>query len=301
MRTKVLPAAVLGLAALSLAAAAPQDDQAYEFPVKYAINDLLRYKVAMNMSMEMKPEKGESPMPRMDMRMSFVVRMKTVAVKPDGGAVIVTTAESGTATSMGQPVPIPKTPPVTQEVDSRGRVVRVRGLEKAVGPMADLSQLFSMRSMPMQGFALPDHPVKIGETWETEIPFPPGEAKAKVVNTLVGTETVGSQETLKVRSVWTVPFDMKMGNAGTPVKDDSQAMMFMKGGMEITMLSNVLQADSRLVKTQGQFKAAIDMLLQGQAAAHSPFGSRIAMSLSGATTVSLVSAGKVGPPRKAGR
>src|SRR5205085_2372886 len=162
--------AVLGVAAaMNIGPAVAQDQAAdpsktYKLEAKYGIGDLLRYKMQMTMNIEMKPEKGDSPIPPMETTATATMRMKTVGIKPDGTAVIVSRVEEGKTTAMGQERDMKGMPETTMEIDRRG-MMKMHGLEKAPG-MEAIGKMFNMSQMPSMGAILPDHPVKVGESWD---------------------------------------------------------------------------------------------------------------------------------------
>jgi len=284
-----------------------QDSQAdpnktYDIKAKYAVGDLLKYSMRMNMDMAMTVPNGTSPFPGGKMEMSSDLKYKTVAVKPDGGAVLVVTTENAKGTMAGNSLPVPQTPPITMDVDSRG-VATVRSAENLPGGAA-ISQVMNMNRMPAMGVVLPDHPVKVGDSWGTETPTPIG--KIKIDCTLLGTEPVGGAETLRIKITTTVPLSMKMGPTGAPTEDADKAMMEMTGSVVSTNILNLLAENSRIVKMVGDFTSGVKMEMKGEAASKSPFGSEMNMKMDGKMLMNLVSAGKVSsdaaapadPPKK---
>jgi hypothetical protein len=283
-----------GLLAVSAALAQDTNTQAdpnktYDLKAKYSVGDLLSYKMQMDMNMEMKGQNGSSPFPGGKMEMSSDVRYKTVGIRPDGTAVIVMQTQNGKGTMAGNALPVPETPPITMEIDSRG-IGKVRGMENVPGGQA-LSQMFNMNRVPTMGVVLPDHPVKVGDTWNAEIPSPMGAIKIDC--TLLGTEPVGGKETLRVKMTTTMPLDMKMGAGGKPVTEAEQAMMVMTGNAITNSILNILPDNARLVKMAGDMSTNMKMEIKGEAASQSPFGSEMNMKVDGKMSMNLVSAGRV--------
>src|SRR5438067_2040393 len=140
--------AVLGTAAaINIAPATAQDQPAdpnksYKLEARYSVGDLLKYKMQMTMAMEMKPEKGDSPIPPMESTATATMRLKTVGIRPDGTAVIVSRVEEGKATAMGQERDMKGMPETTMEIDRRG-MMKLHGVEKAPG-MEAIGKLFKM-------------------------------------------------------------------------------------------------------------------------------------------------------------
>jgi hypothetical protein len=273
-------------------AATTQDPNRTFTPVaKYAVGDLLKYRLSMAMNMEMVVPGGESPMPPMSVSNTSTVAMKTAGIKPDGAAVIVITTTSGKTTMNGQERAMPQTPPVTMEVDKRG-IAKMRGMEKIPGAEA-LGEFMNMTRMPTMGAVLPDHPVKVGESWEAELPAPMGGKTMKVVSTLLGVEMIGNQETLKIKQDLTMPLQMGIGKEGKPTRDMDGAMMTMTGSITSSNVMNVLESGARLLRLVGDSNADIEMRLKGETAKQSPFGDTMNMKMGMKMKMDLLSAGKV--------
>jgi hypothetical protein len=289
---------LLGAALLACALPLPAQDQpsdqskTYTLEAKYAVGDLLTYKMQMNLTIEITAASGQSPFPGGEVTMNALMRMKTTGIKPDGTAVLSTQMQDAEMTFMGSTMPMPQSPPMVMEADRRG-MMKMRNLEKMPGG-AMLGQMMNFNQMPGMGVVLPDHPVRIGDSWEAEIPyFTTTTEKAKVVCTLLAVEQIGGQETLKIKQVMTVPFVMSIGKNGQPTKDAAQAMMTMNGKFTVNGLYNILPENARLVRTVGDIIGGFAMELKGEAAQQSPFGSGMNMKMNGKLTMALTSAAKV--------
>lgn len=285
----IVAASLVPVAALAQDAAA---DRSYTLVMKGAVGDLVRYKTQTNMKMVMKGANGESPLPMPPETSSELIhRVKTVAVKPDGSMVQVTTMESGNMKVMGQSIEMPATPPITMEVDRFGRAA-VRSSEKLPGAQI-LNQFMNMNQVPSSGFIFPDHPVKIGDSWQTTIPAPSGAGKMQITSTLLGTEEVGGRQTLKIKQVTELPLDLKVGADQKPAADEASAAMVMKGNIAVNSIANIMPGNGRLVKAVGDIDMKMQMTLKGDAAKSSPFGDTLSVTGSGTYTMSLLSEGKV--------
>ena len=150
--------------------------------------------------------------------------------------------------------------------------------------------------MPATGILLPDHPVKLGDTWQDEQPFPIGDTKGKITCTLLSTESIQGQDTLKIKQLWVVPIVMSIGMDGKPTKDEASAFMIMNGQVTIESTANLLPANARVIKSCGDFGMKFAMQLKGPLADQNPFGSSMEMIGKGKTDLLLLSAGKVEPP-----
>jgi hypothetical protein len=273
----------------------PTDPNKTYSPVaKYSLNDLLKYKMGMKMLVSTKNDKGESPMPDQEMEMATTTKLKTVKVRDDGSAVLMSTTEGGTMTSMGTKAPIPATPPIKMEINKFG-IAKMSGMENLQGGAA-ISKMFDFNNMPSMGILFPDHPVKVGESWENLLPNPMGgDEKLKIVSTLLGVEMLGGRETLKIKQTMAMPMKLAFGQGGV-TKDETNAMMVMKGIVNSNGIMNIIEETGRLVKSIGTIQGNVAMEMKGEAAKQSPFGPKMNMKMDGSITMELLSEGKVSPP-----
>src|SRR5579872_1106649 len=276
-----LASALLAVAVIPASARGQQDqpppppvdpNKTYDLAAKYSVGDLLKYKAQMNFNVQVTTPGGNNAFPGGDIAGGFTMRMKTVGLLPDGTGVIALTVEGSEMSMMGNTLPMPQMPTTMIEADRRGRT-KPRGLATAPGAGQAFAQMFDMNRMSSSmGAVLPDHPVKVGDTWQTEMPMPIG-GTLKVVNTLMGVETVGGLETLKVKQVMTMPFDIKIGPDQKPTRDASKAVMVMTGSGTVDGVLNILESNARLVRMVADIKSDMAMELNGDAAQQSPFGS----------------------------
>lgn len=274
---------------------APPDGKTYTLVAKYATGDLLKYALQMHMAMDMKTAKGESPpLPGpMEGTSTMVMRMKTAGVKPDGTGVIVTNILNGQFSMMGNSAEFPSMPPFTMEVDRLGKIVKMRDLPAMPGGQM-MSQFMNFNNMPGMGAVLPDHPVKIGDTWVTEIPFPmAGAQKIKIVSTLLGVEAINNRPTLKIKQEMSIPFNLKMGQDGRPTESAEDAFMSTNGQMTASGTMNILESNARVVRSVYEGDGKIEMT--GKAFPVEQTGGSIIMKMTMKMNMDLISAGKVQP------
>src|SRR5436190_1550591 len=106
---------------------------------------------------------------------------------------------------------------------------------------------------------------------------------------------VDGKETLKIKQAITLPFDLKIGQAGV-VKDDSEAVMIMTGSMGGNSIQNILESTARIVKSAGEMSGKVNMEMRGEAGKQmeqAGFGNTINMEITGTIGMNLLSAGMV--------
>lgn len=294
----VLAAGLVVLSSVVLAQAnppaPPQDpNKTYTISTKYVAGDLLKYRMKMNMNMEMKGKDGSSPIPAMDIVTNMVMKMKTLKANADGSALIESKVTDGETSVMGQTVAMPETPATQMEVTKDG-IMKVKNLDSIPGAQA-IQSMMNMNNMPTMGVLMPDHPVKIGETWSKELEGIMGAKKMKITQTLVSVDTVDGKDILKIKQVLEMPLEIMMGDKGTPVKDAAVAMMVMTGIVNSTGILSVSPDNGRFIKSDTDMVMSMVMLMKGEAAKSSPFGESMNMSMKGKMLMDLISAG-IAPP-----
>jgi len=175
--------AVLGMLA---GQAFGQDTVKLEY--KFKQGELLRYKMIMNMTMQMSGIGGEeAEVPAMSAQTVAVTRQRTKKVLPNGDAEVTSAVESMKMT-MGdktQELPVDKMPVVTMVISKNGTVKSIKGLDDKMPTMfggMDLSALGQLGG-------LPEGEVKVGDTWSQDVPFPTGGWSLQVSGELLSTDT----------------------------------------------------------------------------------------------------------------
>ncbi|HXG23948.1 MAG TPA: hypothetical protein VNJ09_05280, partial [Chthonomonadales bacterium] len=187
----------------------------------------------------------------------------------------------------------PSMPPFTMEVDRLGKIVKVRDLPAMPGGQM-MSQFMNFNNMPGMGVVLPDHPVKIGDTWVTEVPFPmAGDQKIKIMSTLLGVEEIKHQPTLKIKQDIIIPFNLKMGQDGRPTESAEDTVMSMHGQMTASGTMNILEENARVVRSVYEGGGKIEMM--GKAFPVEQTGGSVVMNMTMKMNMNLVSAEKVQP------
>ena len=170
---------------------------------KFRPGELLRYKVVMNMKMDMQmsaPDASSVQMPPMRMQAVGIMRQRTKRVLPNGDAEVASAVESMKMT-MGdktEAMPAKKMPVTTMVISKNGVLKSVQGLDKVYNQFGGM-QFFSPESFG-QFAGFPEGELKAGDTWTQDIPFPMGGGSLRVsgkflsANTKLGSYTVATLE-----------------------------------------------------------------------------------------------------------
>lgn len=212
--TRILTA--LALLAFVGTAAVPtlaQQAMGYKLRRVFKVNDIRNYKMVMDMNGEM--QMGENTMP-LNMQMVIQFREKVAGIK-DGKATIHTNVTSMKMYMNGQEF-VPPMPPeadptkmvITTIVDERNKVHEIRGIERmAMGAPGMYNMNFGtgLNSPAM----FPEGEIKVGDTWESEIPLPnTQDVKITVKQTFVGVEKVDGVETARIKTEFELPYEKLM-------------------------------------------------------------------------------------------
>ncbi len=281
----------LFLTAVGSLQAQDASSKSYNLVMKFVAGDTLKYKYGTNMAIEIKGKDGaELPIPAQEMIMSATMKQKVIKVNEDGSADIQSTMQKGVMTMMGNETPMPDVPPTLTTVSKNGSTKIKEKPKSAGGGMTGLGNMLNMDSLPTNA-VFPDHPVKVGDSWNVDLPSPFGEGKISVASSLISVDTTDGKDVLKIKQVTTMPMKMFIGNGGAPVKTEAESMMGMSGTIKVDSFVYVQADDCRLVKTTGTINATIAMKMGATAAASSPFGDTMNMSMKGTMDMKLTSAG----------
>lgn len=157
---------------------------------KFKPNELLRYKMVMNMNMTLDmPGFEQTMLPNTAIQMVAVYRQRTKRVLANGDAEITAAVESIKMTMGGktESIPADKIPVMTFVMSKNGVVKSMSGLEKMAAQFGGM-QFVNPSAMGQYG-ALPEGELSVGDTWSQEIPFPLGEGKLNVTGKILSTDT----------------------------------------------------------------------------------------------------------------
>jgi hypothetical protein len=246
---------------------------------KFKVADIDKYKMTMDMSMQIPgtpAKEGASPM---SMSMTMTCTQHTLAVNPDGSAKI--KATYGKPTITGQPasakgakMPNLAGQSITYTMSKRGQTLSVEGLEKLMQgtPLKnmDFSGLFSSASNQA---LLPEGPVEVGDSWYQSVPFPFGGGTVGVNSELESADQqIWGLRAAKIRQTFAGTLDlgelMKSIVAGLDTTGThSSDLSSMSGSMDLNGDMSFLFAPSigKLLKGNGIMQANMTMNMPSSA------------------------------------
>ena len=182
------------------------DTMPYTWILKYTQGESVKYRQTFTLKGEQADGKTE-----LNITGKVVARQTVKSIMDDGSVTLVVKQLSSETTLNGNAEPDnPKDRSTTTLTFSRsGRLLKAT-LDKKVEGLETLQSLLEMvRQTPS-----PLKPVKIGESWKTDVPNRLIKGKKAVVSftsTLLGKETVLGRETLKVRIMADIPEPIEPG------------------------------------------------------------------------------------------
>jgi hypothetical protein len=305
MKMKLLP--MIAVTALTMSAylcsepaqaqkaASSSLDQVYTIYSHYTLNDLLLYKMGMNMTLDMRNDQGTSMMPNgpVETTSSASVSMKTVSVTPDGSAVLEVKTSNMKVMTGGKEVVVPEPPAVKMNINKYG-MAKMSGFENSSMPqMQMVMKMMNMQNMPTMAAILPHHPVKAGDEWVNEIPSPMMKgATLTVKSKLLGVEVINGVQTLKLSQTFSMPISMAMGADGSPAADPANAAIVLSGNMSADSIMNILENNARMIRQNTKISGEMHMKMQQANTANGAAPMNMNMKMNGDVLMSLVKAGK---------
>jgi hypothetical protein len=210
---------------------------------------------------------------------SGVVTWHVDRALPNGGGLITMTNSITESQVGGHAVPAPPAASATITYDAQGQIVASSWraahshaapiLPGAANPVTSVEGVIGILS-----FSLPDHPVKVGDTWSAQAHLPGTGISGVVRNTLVRIETVGKYRCAHIRMTAILPMRLLFGGGKRPtVVTRPSAAVAVATGTE-TMTTDLYFAidEGKPIKSgaAGQFVIQLRPPATGAAKPHTP-------------------------------
>lgn len=230
--------------------------------------DTTQYQMTMHMTTTIKNPSLAQPM-TIPGDVTTVVEQKVTKAFPQGGGEIVTTTISQEGRVNNQPMPAQTIPPITTTYDARGKILSLKGLP-ANNPMTQ-AMGGGIGSSGMMGMsaALPEKPVKPGDTWTQTVSLPGYSASGTAKCTLVRFEKVGPYQTARIRTLMTMPMSIMIDATQQPTKDPSKAVVQSSGTVTTSSDTNFVVGAGKIIRTAATVTAAMNIQPKGALAAKS--------------------------------
>jgi hypothetical protein len=203
-----MPITLPRLAHARVVVQAEEDAATHTWQLQFKKGDVLKYRTVTNITGPLPNDQGDF---HVDVTTLLSQEVKSLSEK--GEATVVTTIQKNEATINGQKLPDdPAQYPIITEVFSKNGLVLKHEVENAQPGLEKFDDLTAMLSnMPT-----PDKPVKIGDSWKTELEnrLVKGK-KVTLTSTLVGKEKVGDADTFKVKVETEIPMMEDAGEKDT--------------------------------------------------------------------------------------
>lgn len=252
--------------------APPADTRAFTLTPHYTKGQTLRYDTQSNWTMRFKSDDKTGGSIVLSSVMDLLTRYKVRETKSDGSAVLAVLSDGGKlldASNTAQKLTVdPENYGRTATLDRQNRLLSLKDPAKT-GKGSSLDGLFSQSNLfvPLHLLPLPDKPVKTGDTWAARYPLPnakpdtnktptgkPDDANdmtaIRVTMTLLGTEMLEGQETLKLKQELAFPYELGVDAAGKqtePGKGTGRILIL----VTFTQTVNLAPTDGQMLRSQG--------------------------------------------------
>ena len=283
--------AVFCLLALSLASAgsgaraqqtpsSAADTRTFTPTPHFEKGQMRRYRTLSSMTLAFTAPDGKDAGIGQSMGLEITLRYRAQEVRPDGTVTLAVVSEGGKLVNPPEePVTLPPEKetdkaPRTALLDKQGRILGLKSpaSKSNAGPLGGLIEQPANLFLQLHLLSFPDRPIKVGDTWTARSPLPnaktgqraesgAGEKESDSADdpnfihtrmTLLGTEMVDGQETLKIRQEITVPFEAQADAEGRATTDSAKAASHVTARILFTQTVNALPTDGQVVRTQGE-------------------------------------------------
>lgn len=216
-----------------------------ELRMKFKPGDINKYQMTMQANILIPGQAAGASNPY-DTHISLIVQQNTVKVNADGSADIAIATQTGTGVVNGkQYKPAINEKPSVLTFDTRNNIVATKNLPKSAGSADLTGQIFQSGALSTQGVYLPQHAVRIGDTWtqKANIASLGKGSSGTVKTTFLRMEPVGLFNTARLRSVMKIPF--------TIVNGSSKLKAALSGMLTMTYDSNLAVREGKIVRSTG--------------------------------------------------
>ena len=232
--------------------------------VKFKQGEALKYQTNMQLGFTLPGAAVSQPAPgssnsaaggslggtRFDVNASQEVVARRGAVAGGGDIDVTTTGQNSLP---GQPPILNNdTRPVIMTYDAQGKLLGIRRQKEPASANAMFGSMLGQGLLCMQGVMLPARPVKIGETWTTQVPGVNGASASTVKSTLVRVEYLNKYRTAHLHVVSTIPVSAYLDAALQPTARATDAACTSNGTAVVTNEINFAIAEGRVIRSIGQ-------------------------------------------------
>jgi hypothetical protein len=249
---------------------------------KFTAGEVDKYKVTMEMSMDMPGMGSKTTAPPMNTSITMTWTQKTLEVNADGSAKLRVT--------YGEPmISGPKTPhsaakttklggqSVIMTMSKRGQMLSMDGLDKVMAASGLKNMDFSKLMCSSSRNALfPEGPVEVGQSWTQCAPLPFGKSQMNVTTTLVGADQqLWNQKAVQIKQTTvgqidvnelmrTVTVGANVGGKSAPYLSSVTGALDLNGDMTYMFAPAI----GKLLRGDGLMQAKMTMNVPGGAAKH---------------------------------
>lgn len=269
---------ILAIPVLAQEEAKPADAATYQITPRFIKGQTLRYQTQQ--SLTMKFQSGNTAV-GVNSGVDAIVRYKVQETRGDGTTGLSVHFDGGKLMDVESQVQLlPKEPdnyPRTVTLNKVGKLLALKDTGKSgrkdgqlEGFFSDVNLLVQLQFLPM-----PERAVKVGDTWSVTSPLPdakPDEKKndekaesgiadntraVRATLTLLGTDKIGNQETLKIKHSLTIPFEAYTDITGKPVSDPNRADGKLQAVLTYIQVAHVAPDTGQILRSEGKIEGGI--------------------------------------------
>lgn len=273
---------IMATAGLPAAQDAPQEpetpateNRAFTLAPQLARGQVYRYQTRQSITMQFRVDKTAYGF---NSGLDVTLRYRVQEVRPDGAVILATLFDGGQLIDVQSQVRVQEKErdnyPRATTLDKFLRVLsvqdrgRTRRKDGQMDWFSDVNLLVPLHFLP-----LPDKPVRAGDSWNVADPVPaaggekrqeresgkrPGEGSdARATLTLLGTDRLGNQETLKIKHLLTIPIEAWTDREGRAITDPKKAEGKLFGQLSYGQIAHVEPQTGLILRSEGQIQGNI--------------------------------------------
>jgi len=252
------------------------------FEMKFKPGEIDKYKMTMDMTMNMPnmPRAAAAASSNTQMNMTMLMTMETLSVNPDGSAKVKYKISDMKMNMPGVLGGLRTMPDVelTATMSKDGKTSNVEGMSNVPGMAmsgVDMNKMMSNFS----GIMLPGKPIRIGETWEGQMPSALGGNLATQFRLDSDNQPIGSAKAAKITS--TFSYKGTLADLMKQVGKASALPSGMNGNVDISGTGTTYfdPAAGKTLKTDADIVEKMDMQLPTGAAPGAPQNMQMNMTM----------------------
>ncbi|MCS6776426.1 MAG: hypothetical protein RMJ43_00980 [Chloroherpetonaceae bacterium] len=254
---------------------APEESRTFAPVPRLARGQVYRYQTRQSITMQFRVDKTAYGF---NSGLDVTLRYRVQEVRPDGTVTLAALFDGGQLIDVQSQVKVQEKErddyPRTATLDRALRVLSVQDRGRARRKDGQMDWFSDVNLLvPLHFLPLPDKAVRTGDTWNVTDPVPgagnekrqdrgnekPSEEKreARATLTLLGTDRLGNQETVKIKHLLTIPIEAWTDREGRATTDPKKAEGKLFGQLSYGQIAHVEPQTGLILRSEGQIQGDI--------------------------------------------